>query len=140
MKNLILIILIFTASLTFAQGTLKENGTTIATIPQYDLSGGNTEWIINVNILYSYKWSVFFEFESIAGTKDGTLTPYISIDNGNSWVTYPGLSLDSITSNKSISFDDYYTAYDKIKFVFTANSISGGTVNVNQRLFSNPKR
>ena len=125
---------------TFAQGTLKENGRTIAIIPQYDLSGGNTEWIINVNVLYSYKWSAFFEFESVTGTKDGTLTVYVSADNGNSWVTYPAMSAQTISANGSYSFDDSYTVYDQIKIVFTTNSITGGTVNVNQRLISNPKK
>ena len=137
---IVLTILLFAATLTFAQGTLKENGKTIATIPQYELSGSDTEWIINVNQLYSYKWSVFFEFESITGTKDGTLTVYVSADNGNSWVLYPSMSVATISANGSYSFDDSYTIYDQIKIVFTANSITGGTVNINQRLISNPKK
>ena len=140
MKNLILIILIFTASLTFAQGTLKENGKTISVIPQYNLSNGNTDWIVNINKLYSYKWITFFEFENITGTSDGTLTVHVSGDNGNSWVLYPNMKTQTISANGSYSFDDSYTVYDKIKIVFTANSITGGTVNVNQRLISNPKR
>ncbi len=140
MKNLILIILILTASLTFAQGTFKENGTTIATIPQYNLANGNTEWVINVNILYSYKWATFFEFENLTGTLDGTLNVYVSGDNGNSWVQYPNMLEQTITAVGSYSFDDSYTVYDKIKFVLTANNITGGTVNINQRLISNPKQ
>ncbi len=140
MKNLILIILILTASLTFAQGTFKENGTTIATIPQYDLSGGNTEFVININQLYSYKWLAFFEFENLTGTLDATLAVYVSGDDGNSWVLYPNITTQTISANGSYSFDDYYTVYDKIKYVLTVNNITGGTVNVNQRLISNPKQ
>ncbi len=132
--------LILTSTSTFAQGTLKENGRTMLTIPQYDLSNGDTEWIINnTQQLRSYKWLTFFEFENMTGTLDGLLTVYVSGNEGTSWVTYPNLSADSVNANKSISFDDSYTIFDQIKIVFTANSISGGTVNVNQRLISNPK-
>ena len=124
---------------SFAQGTLKENGKTISTIPSYDLSAGDTEWILNLNLLYSYKWSAFFNFSSITGTKNGSLTVFASADDGVSWVQYPGISLTTVNDNITFSFDDYYTVYDKLKFVFAANSITGGSVIVNQRLFSNPK-
>ena len=125
---------------SFAQGTLKENGKTISTIPSYDLSGGDTEWVLNLNILYSYKWSAFFNFSSITGTIDGSLSVFASADDGASWVQYPGIALITVSDNIAYSFDDYYTTYDKLKFVFTANSISDGTVSINQRLFSNPKK
>ena len=142
MKKLALFLLISTliSTSSFAQGTFKENGKTIFSIPQYDLSNGNTEWVLNINQLYSYKWLAFFEFESITGTKDGTLTVYVSGDGGNSWVQYPNMVAQTISANGSYSFDDSYTVYDKLKFVLTVNNISGGTVNVNQRLISNPKK
>ena len=126
--------------ISFSQGTLKENGRTISSIPVYDLSGGDTEWVLNINNLYSYKWSVFFNFSSIAGTKDGTIAVYVSCDDGTSWVAYPDMTTATISANGSYSFDDSYTVYDKLKFAFTANSISGGSVTINQRLFSNPKK
>ena len=63
MKKLLTITLILFSTLLFSQGTLTENGVTIATIPQYDLSNGNTSWVLNINKLYSYKWLMFFQFE-----------------------------------------------------------------------------
>lgn len=82
---------------------------------------------------------MFFEFENLSGTLDGTLTVYVSGDNGVSWCQYPSFSAKSVNANKSMSFDDFYTVYDQIKIVLTVNNITGGTVNVNQRLISNPK-
>ena len=140
MKKLLTITLILFSTLLFSQGTLTENGVTIATIPQYDLSNGNTSWVLNINKLYSYKWLMFFQFENLTGTLDGTLSVYVSGDNGISWVEYPSFIPQTINANKSMSFDDSYTIYDQIKIVLTINNITGGTVNVNQRLISNPKK
>ena len=140
MKKLLTITLILFSTLLFSQGTLTENGVVIATIPQYDLSNGNTSWVLNINKLYSYKWLMFFQFENLTGTLDGTLSVYVSGDNGISWVEYPSFIPQTINTNKSMSFDDSYTIYDQIKILLTVNNITGGTVNVNQRLISNPKK
>ena len=140
MKKLIPILLLFASTLLYSQGTLTENGKLISTVPQYDLSVGNTEFVMNINVLYSYKWSMFFEFESLTGTLDGTLAVYCSGNAGNSWTEYPNFAEQIITANGSYSFDDSYTVYDQIKIVLTVNNITGGTVNINQRLISNPKK
>ena len=140
MKKIILIFLILINTVLFAQGTLTENGKLIATIPQYDLSHGDTSYILNINKLYSYKWLVYFQFTSLTGTKDATITVYCSGDNGTSWVAYPGFSSQLINSNGSYSFDDAYSIYDKLKFVIAVNNVSGGTLYINQRLISNPNK
>jgi len=140
MKLLLLLTLLLLATLTFPQGTLTENGVQAATIPQYDLSNGNTSWSLNINQLYSYKWLMYFEFQNLTGSLDGTLAVYASGDNGQSWVEYPGFLTQTINANKTISFDDAYTIYDQIKISLTVNNITGGTVNLNQRLISNPKK
>lgn len=118
-----------------AQGKYKINGDFKHYIPEYDMSGGSTEWILPMTA--TYKWMFFFQIESIAGS-GGTLQVMCSGDEGNSWVDYPGLTSKAVSSNTSISFDDSYTVYDYIKVVFTAGSITGGTMTINQRLYSNP--
>ena len=140
MKKLILIFFILINTVLYAQGTLTENGKLVATIPQYNLSHGDTSYVLNINRLYSYKWLVYFQFANITGVKDATISVFCSGDNGTSWVAYPGFSPQLINSNGSFSFDDAYTIYDKLKFVLTVNSITGGSLNINQRLISNPNK
>ena len=118
-----------------AQGSRKVNGDFQCALPEYDMSNGNTEWIIPLT--NTHKWMYYFQIEDIAGS-GGTLAVKCSGDEGSTWVDYPGMIVEDVDSNKSISFDDSYTVYDKVKVVFTAGSVTGGTITVNQRLFTNP--
>ena len=125
----------------FAQGTLEMNGNTLATIPQYDLSNGDTQWVIDLqDPSHTVKWCWYGDFNSLAGTKDGVLAVFISNDNGVTWVAYPEMETDVIDDNVAFSFDDNYTVYDKIKITCTVNNITGGTVDPNIRIFTNPTK
>jgi len=119
-----------------ATGELKRNREFVHAIPEYDMSNGDTEWVLPMT--NTYKWMYYFQIENLAGTGDGTLAVKCSGDGGTTWVDYPNMSTETVDSDKSISFDDSYTVYDKIKVVFTANSITGGTITLNQRLYTNP--
>lgn len=92
------------------------------------------------NPKYSLRWNVVFNFKSITGTKDGTLAVYYSSDEGTSWIAYPNMATITVSANGAYGFDDIYTVYDQLKIVLTVNSISGGTVDVNERLMTTPKR
>ena len=143
MKKILLILAIFASIGLAAQGTLKENGIIIdPPIAQYDLSDGDTEWIINLNsdIGYSYKWCWYANFLSLTGTLDGTLEVFASADEGVSWLAYPNMRVDTVSTIRPYSFADEYTVYDKIKIVLTVNNISGGTADPNIRLITNPKK
>lgn len=141
MRKLITVLAIIASIGLAAQGTLKVDGNVLKTIPQYDAANGSTEWIMTLSEPEnSFKWNMFFVAENLTGTIDGTLTVYYSSDEGENWLLYPNMEAATITANGVYGFDDIYTVYDKIKVTFTVNNITGGTVNVNQRLITNPKR
>lgn len=141
MKKLITVLAIIASLGLAAQGTLKVDGNILKTIPQYDVSNGSTEWIMTLSEPEnSFKWNMFFVTENLTGTLDGTLTVFYSSDEGENWLAYPNMNAATISNDGIYGFDDIYTIYDKIKVIFTVNNITGGTVNINQRLITNPKR
>jgi hypothetical protein len=142
MKKLILALALFASIGLAAQGTLKIDYKVVGdSIAQYDLSDGDTSWTIKTaGYHYSLRWNTVFNFKSITGTKDGVLAVYYSSDEGTSWIAYPDMATITVSANGAYGFDDIYTVYDKLKIVLTVNSITGGTVDVNERLVTNPKR
>jgi hypothetical protein len=142
MKKLILALALFASIGLAAQGTLKIDSKIYGdSIAQYDLSDGDTQWVIDISSpKYSLRWNTVFNFKSITGTKDGVLAVYYSSDEGISWIAYPDMATITVSANGAYGFDDIYTVYDKLKIVLTVNSITGGTVDVNERLITNPKR
>jgi len=141
MKKIILILAIFASIGLAAQGTLVQDNMILRTIPQYDISDGSASWVIDLrNPQNSAKWGTQFTFSSTAGTKDGTLAVWQSMDNGSNYAPYPNMATATIAADTTITFDDSYTVYDKIKIVFTVNNLSGGAIDVNQRLITNPNK
>jgi len=140
MKKLILTLALFASIGLAAQGTLKIDYRIVGSpIPQYDLSHGDTSWIIPPTRRYeALAWNIVFNFKSITGTKDGVLVVYYSSDEGTSWIAYPNMATITVSSDGAYGFDDISTVYDKIKVVLTVNSITGGTVDVNKRLVKTP--
>lgn len=119
-----------------AQGTIKVNNDIRATLATYDASGGDTSWVIPLS--NGYKWGVQLDFASMTGTQDATVQIYVSMNEGVSYVEYPNFEA-KVINKPTITYDDEYTVYDAIKVVFTANSVTGGTITINERLISNPR-
>ena len=140
MKKLILVILV-AFTLTGIGQTLEMDGKHIRDLPVYDVSGGDTEFVIDMTSpTHSFKWNFFLVASSLTGTLDGTLAVYYSSDNGSNWLAYPDMASKTLSANGAYGFDDYYSVYDKIKIIFTANSITGGTFTINERLITNPNK
>ena len=138
MKKLILFLLVIFAGTAFGQGQLRLDGRVQKSIPQYDLSRGDTSYIIAPDFkIGSYQWSVTLIIDNLAGTNDGLVEIYQANDTG--WVAYPDMPADSITANGAISFEDYYFTHDRLKVQITVNSITGGNLNIHQRLITSSK-
>lgn len=145
MKKFILIVLIFfTITTIFSQGIRKKDGIKIGSdIPSYNLASGDTEWVIGLEYGEdcSFRWDIQIDITGLTGVFDGTLAIYKSSNSAISWLPYPNLTTKTITSNGSYGWDDPDgTTYDAIKAVLTVNGITGGNLNMNQRIVTIPNK
>ena len=141
MKKIILILAIFASIGLAAQGTLVQDNMVLTTIPQYNLTSGTGSWVIDLrNPQNSAKWGVQFVFSASADTVDGVLAVWQSMDLGSNYAPYPNMASAVITSDTTITFDDKYTVYDNIKIIYTETTASGGTIDINERLITNPNK
>lgn len=143
-KTILLIILIvFTSTIIFGQGIRKKDGIKIANIATYDLSNGDTEWVVGLEYGEdcSFRWDFQIDITGLAGGVDGTLAIFKSSSGGRTWIAYPDMATKTITANGNYGFDDPAgTTYDAIKMVLTVNSITGGSGSVNERIVTIPNK
>jgi ABC-type glycerol-3-phosphate transport system substrate-binding protein len=141
MKKIILILAIFASIGLAAQGTLVQDNMILRTIPQYDISNGTSEWVIDLrNPQSSAKWGTQFTFTGTGGAVDITLTVWQSMDLGVNYAPYPKMASAVMSTDTTITFDDSYTVYDNVKIIMTVDTAGGGAVDVNQRLITNPNK
>lgn len=141
MKKIFLILAIFASIGLAAQGTLVQDNNVLRTIPQYDISGGTMSWVIDLlNPQHSAKWGTQFVFTNTGDTVDITLSVWQSMDDGDNYAPYPNMANAVMSTDTTITFDDSYTVYDKIKIIATVDTAGGGAIDVNQRLITNPNK
>ena len=74
------------------------------------------------------KTSVLFKYENITGTLDGVVTVYVSNDNDSTVNTQLLAGTFAVDTDNKV--DELYLTmpYAKMKIVYTANSITAGTL------------
>ena len=137
MKKIFALLTLSLLMLTASAQTLKIDWRQVgSTIDTFNITTTDTSWVFDVSA--DYTGGIQVDYSGLTGTLDGTL----AIQQSYNGVTFATMGIDSHTmsgASGTAIFEFEYLVAEKLKIVFTRNSITGGKISVNARFIRKHK-